>query len=138
MSLLSHYLPVFFSRGSLRFSCFLLRVQGLRFKTKPKAWKGFSARHFNFQGHQGLPLEDKAIQHVLVKVPTTFSVQLDEQHIHWGWELLCWNWPWPEQYKQLCFLESALLYQLEEVSSAADWPCKALQQVGSCSAPSGP
>ena len=80
-----------------------------------------------------MPLQEKSIQHVLVKVLTSFSVQLEEQHILWGWELLC-CWTWPLQCKEFALLEPALLYQLEVVSADSDWPHKALEQLlaGKC------
>ena len=105
----------------------------------PKSWKGFNSMSretlqgiLKVTGALHLALEEKAIDHLLIKVPTDFSVLLEEQHILWGWELLCWTWPL--NCKQFSFIEPTLLYQLEVVSAASDWPHKALEQLlaGKC------
>ena len=105
----------------------------------PRCWKGFNSMSretlrgiLRVTGALQMPLEEKSFDHVLVKVPSSLNVLLEEQHILWGWELLCWTWPL--QTKEFALVEPALLYQLEVVSADSDWPHKAREQVlaGKC------
>ena len=102
----------------------------------PRCWKGFNSMSretlrgiLRVTGALQMPLEEKSFDHVFVKVPSSFDVLLEEQHILGGWELLSWTWPLETK-------EFALV-----VSANSDWPHKALEQVlagkSACSAPSG-
>ena len=66
----------------------------------PRCWKGFNSMSretlrgiLRVCGALQMPLEERSFDHILLKVPTCFSVLLEEQHLLWGWELLCWTWP---------------------------------------------
>eukprot|EP00439_Symbiodinium_sp_Y106_P044832 s6035_g5.t1 len=116
----------------------ILRVTGAKNSgwASPRCWKGFNSMSretlrgiLRVTGALQMPLEEKSFDHVFVKVPSSFDVLLEEQHILGGWELLSWTWPLETK-------EFALV-----VSANSDWPHKALEQVlagkSACSAPSG-